>query len=121
MQMSIERYREVHKLIWNTVIAFSNEVKDGKISVAFFKSIGVEIAYEKGLLDLDEKEIILYRNNCLLCAAYPNCTGCPIGDCGIRDSLYSRAVNGDVIAMIEIRDIVDKPPFTGLSIITLEY
>ena len=58
-------------------------------------------------------------NRCLLCAAFEDCEICPLGDCNMLSSVYKKACHGDVNAMIEIRDVVDKEPFAELSIVTL--
>lgn len=120
MQMSIERFRDVHKLIWNTVIGHASEVNSRKTSLYFLKQVGIETAYNKGMIDFDESIVILRNNRCLLCAAYEYCELCPLGDCNEQASVYKRASHGDVNAMIEIRDIVDKEPFTELSIVTID-
>lgn len=119
MQMSIERFRDVHKLIWNTVIGHASEVSSRETSVYFLKQVGIETAYNKGMIDLDESIVIMRHNRCLLCAEFEYCELCPLGDCNMLSSAYRNACHGDVNAMIEIRDIVDKKPFTELSIITL--
>ena len=121
MQMSRERFQEVHKLIWNIVIAHAKDVKEGKTSVRFLKQVGISTAYAKGLLDLDELELLdlHHINHCLLCATFGYCEYCPLGDCYTAKSLYYRAARGDEKAMREIRDIVDKEPFTGMSIMNL--
>ena len=119
MQMSIERFREVHKIIWNEVIAHAEEIKTGGASVHFIKQVGIDKAYKKGLLDLDEVLVIENNCNCLLCAACNSCGGCILGNCYASDSLYRKAAYGDVKAMKEIRDIVDKYPFTGCSTVPL--
>lgn len=122
MQMSRERFQEVHKLIWNTVIARFEEVKKGECSVQFLKSVGMDRAYKKGLLDLDEAILLSHNSYCLLCASDILCRGYVLGgclSCGSCDSLYYRANFGDKDAMIKIRDIVDKEPFTELTIVTL--
>lgn len=121
MQMSRERFQEVHKLIWNTVIAHAKDVKEGKTSVRFLKKVGINTAYAKGLLDLDELELLEldHINHCLLCAAFGYCEYCPLRDCHSVESLYHLAVRGYEKAMREIRDIVDKEPFTELSIINI--
>ena len=121
MQMSRERFQEVHKLIWNTVIAHASDVKDGKISVRFLKHVGIERAYKKGMLELDELALLELEcnNECLLCATFGYCEYCPLGSCYSTKSLYYRAARGDEKAMCEIRDIVDKEPFTIMSIMSL--
>lgn len=120
MQMSIERFKDVHKLIWNTVIGHASEVRDRKESVHFLKQVGIETAYNKGMLDFDESIVIMRNNMCLLCASSTRCELCPLGDCNALSSVYKKACHGDVNAMIEIRDIVDKEPYTELSIVTLD-
>lgn len=119
MQMSIERFRAVHKLIWYTVISHTKEVEKGKVSVYFLKAVGLSKAYEKGMLDFDELNIIRQNNNCLLCAVCTSCMDCILGNCRHVNSLYQKAARGNKTAMIEIRDAVDKWPFTEFSIITL--
>lgn len=121
MQMSRERFQEVHKLIWNIVIAHAKDVKEGKTSVRFLKQAGINTAYEKGLLDLDEVELLEldHINHCLLCAAFGCCEYCPLRDCYSIGSLYYLAARGDEKAMREIRDIVDKEPFTESSIMNI--
>lgn len=119
MQMSIERFQEVHKLIWNTVISHASEVARRKATVWFLKGVGIDKAYQKGLLDLDEVELIESNNRCLLCATCSSCMDCILGTCKGIDSLYSKAANGDEGAMEEIRDVVDKQLFTDLSIVDL--
>ena len=119
MQMSRERFQEVHKLIWNMVIARAIDVKKGKLSVRILKRIGINMAVVGGLLDVDEAVMLEHHNWCLLCAAYGDCKYCPLGECRTIKSLYHRAVIGDKEAMFEIRDIVDKEPFTEFSTITL--
>lgn len=119
MQMSRERFQEVHKLIWNTVISHAEYVKKGTVTVRFLKRLGVNTAYERGLLDLDEVDMLEYNNCCLLCLSCGYCETCPLKSCDTYESLYYRSCKGDKEAMIEIRDIVDKEPFTDLSVITL--
>ena len=119
MQMSIERFKEVHKLIWNTVISHVEYVKKNTVSVGFLKRVGVNAAHDRDLLDLDEVDMLEYSNCCLLCASCGYCVNCPLKSCNTKESLYYRACKGDKEAMIEIRDIVDKEPFTDLSIINL--
>lgn len=119
MQMSIERFRDVHKLIWNTVIGHASEVNSREASVYFLKQVGIETAYNKGMIDFDESIVIMRNNRCLICAAFEHCELCPLGDCNMLTSVYKAACHGDVNAMIEIRDVVDKKPFTELSIVTL--
>lgn len=119
MQMSIERFKEVHKLIWDTVISHAEDVKKGRASIHFIKWVGVKTAYERDLLDFDEVDMLEYNNRCLLCASSGECVNCPLRDCNSIESLYYRAAGGDKKAMCEIRDIVDKEPFTDLSIINL--
>ena len=120
MQMSIERFKDIHKLIWNTVIGHASEVRDRKKSVHFLKQVGIETAFNKGMLDFDESIVIMRNNRCLLCASSTRCELCPLGDCNAPSSVYKKACHGDVNAMIEIRDIVDKEPYTELSIVTLD-
>ena len=119
MQMSIERFKDIHKLIWNTVIGHASEVRDRKKSVYFLKQVGIETAFNKGMLDFDESIVIMRNNRCLLCASSTRCELCPLGDCNAPSSVYKKACLGDMDAMIEIRDVVDKQPFTDLSIIDL--
>lgn len=121
MQMSRERFQAVHNLIWSAVIAHATDIENKRASVWFLKMVGAEAAYDKGLLDYVELELIKHNNSCLLCAMSKNCETCLLGDCEYEDSLYKRACHGDKNAMIEIRDVVDKPPFTELSVITLYY
>lgn len=118
MQMSRERFQEVHKLIWNTVIAHSQEVREKIAGVIFLKEVGLITAYDKGLLDADELVMIKQNNCCLLCAACTSCMDCILGSC-LDKSLYTRAASGDRKAMEKIRDVVDKWPFTEFSTITL--
>ena len=119
MQMSRERFQAVHKLIWNTVISHASEVRDKKASVHFLKKVGIETAFEKGMLDFDESLLIMHRNQCLICASSDYCENCPLGDCDLHSSVYKKACRGDMDAMIEIRDVVDKDPYTKLSVVTL--
>lgn len=119
MQMSRERFQEVHKLIWNTVIAHIEDVRKRNCSVYFLKQVGIGRAYERGLLDSDERELIESNNFCLLCVSCESCRSCVLQSCNSTNSLYYHASRGDKDAMIKIRDIVDKKPFTELSIITL--
>lgn len=117
MQMNIERFKAVHKLIWNTVI---DNASEGECSVHFCKLRGIELAYEKGILNFSESILLIHNNSCLLCASSKSCIECPLKSCKPGGSLYGRVCNErDVKAMVEIRDIVDKPPFTELSVITL--
>lgn len=119
MQMSRERFQEVHKLIWNTVIAHIEGVRKYECSVYFLKQVGIGRAYEKGLLDIDEAVLLSNNRNCLLCASFQSCTECVLDCCYNDDSTYQRARSGDKHAALKIRDIVDKKLFTELSIITL--
>lgn len=119
MQMSIERFREVHKIMWNEVLAHAEEIKTGKASVHFIKQVGIDKAYQKGLLDLDEVLVIENNCNCLLCASCTSCIDCILGNCRASDSLYGKVIYGDAEAMKEIRDIVDEWPYTVFSTITL--
>lgn len=120
MQMSIERFREIHKLIWNFVIAHAKDVEEGRCSVNFLKEVGLSNAYcKRGLLDFDEVRIISDHHSCLLCASSSSCHDCVLGSCIADNSLYKRARGGNVSAMAEIRDVVDKRPYTDLSVITL--
>ena len=119
MQMSIERFKDVHKLIWNTVIGHASEVNSREASVYFLKQVGIETAYNKGMIEFDESIVIMRNNRCLLCASFEYCELCPLGNCNMQSSVYKKACHGDVNAMIEIRDIVDKEPFAELSIVTL--
>lgn len=121
MQMSIERFKAVHKLIWNTVIAYASEVAGEKVSVSFLKEVGLDKAYQKGLLDKDEVGLIENSNSCILCASCTSCMDCILGNCRDDDSLYNRACHGDTAAMEEIRDVVDKRPYTVFSIVDLYY
>ena len=119
MQMSIERFREVHKIMWNEVIAHAEEIKTDKVTVHFLKHEGIDKAYCKGLLDLDEVIVIENNCNCLLCASCTSCMDCILGSCLPPNSLFHKVLDGNVSAMKEIRDIVDKWPFTELLIVTL--
>ena len=119
MQMSIERFRETHKLIWNTVISHASEIANGKTTAWFMRGLGVREAYQKGILDADEARMVSLNNNCLLSALNGYCGMCCLGNCNTVSSLHRRVCCGDVNAMLEIRDIVDKKPFTDLSIIDL--
>ena len=119
MQMSVERFKEVHKIIWDEVIAHADEIKTHKVTVDFLKRVGIDKAYRKGLLDLDELIVIESHYNCLLCASCTSCMDCILENCRTSGSLYVKALLGDVHAMEEIRDIVDKYPFTEFSIVTL--
>lgn len=119
MQMSRERLQEIHKLIWNTVIEWSKEITGEYATVNYVKGVGLRKAFREGLLDADEFKIIKQRNYCLLCASFLDCRDCVLQGCNSVNSLYQRARRGDTGAMIEIRDIVDKKPFTELSIVTI--
>ena len=119
MQMSRERFQAVHTLIWSTVIAHASDIENKRASVWFLKRVGADAAYEKGLLDYDELELIKRNNSCLLCAMSENCETCLLGDCMCGDSLYKRACHGDKNAMLEIKDMVKKQPFTDFSTVTL--
>lgn len=119
MQMSIERFREVHKIMWNEVIAHAEEIKTDRVTVHFLKQAGIDKAYRKGLLDLDEVIVIENNCNCLLCAACTSCMDCILENCWTSNSLFHKVLDGNVSAMKEIRDIVDKWPFTEFSIVTL--
>lgn len=122
MQMSIERFREVHKYIWNYVIEHATEIEAGVHSLGFFKREGLNCAYhDKGYLDFDETICIQDNFDCLLCASRMCCRDCILESCFVENSLYRRACRGDVQAMKEIRDVVDKWPYTEFSIITLRY
>lgn len=120
MQMSRERFQEVHKLIWNTVISRASEIANGETTAWFVRGLGVREAYQKGILDADEARMISLNNNCLISALYGYCGLCCLGNCNTVSSLYRRVCRGDVNAMLEIRDIVDKKPFTDLLIVTLK-
>lgn len=119
MQMSKERFQEVHKLVWDIVLANSYEIKRGEMSISSLKLLGIRVAHSIGLLDKDEMELILEQHACLLCASCTSCEDCILGTCLGENSLYVRACRGDASAMKEIRDAVDKQPFTDLSIIDL--
>lgn len=120
MQMSIERFRKTHKFIWNYVIAHAEDMRGGRCSLNFLKEASLNQAYcVEGLLDLDETLVIGNNFNCLLCASCMSCRDCILGSCNTESSLYKRALRGDVLAMKEIRDVVDKWPYTEFSIITL--
>lgn len=119
MQMSVERFREVHKTMWNVVIAHSKEIEMGERSLFVMKKRGLRVAYQYSLLDLDELSVIEKNNCCLLCASCTSCMDCILGNCRHDKSLYLRAANGDRKAMEEIRDVVDKWPFIEFSIVTL--
>lgn len=119
MQMSRERFQEVHKLVWDIVLANSDEIKRGKMSIISLKLVGIKVAHSIGLLDKDEMELIIEQQACLLCASCTSCADCILGGCGGDNSLYVRANRGDASAIKEIRDVVDKQPFTDLSIIDL--
>lgn len=120
MQMSVERFREVHKLIWGMVISHADEVKKGVTSVVFLKNMGVNHAYKAGLLDSDEVDVIDVNSNCMLCSSCYTCQDCILNDCRSYNSLYKRATRGDIVAMKEILNVVDKWPYTILSTITLK-
>lgn len=119
MQMSRERFQEVHKLVWDIVLANSDEIKRGEMSISSLKLLGIRVAHSIGLLDKDEMELILGQHTCLLCASCTSCADCILGGCRGGNSLYGRAERGDASAMKEIRDVVDKQHFTDLSIIDL--
>ena len=119
MQMDIERFRDTHKLIWDIVLANVDEIKKGKMNIDSIKLLGVRVAYSVGLLDRDEMELIIEHHSCMLCASHTSCMNCILGSCHTVDSLYARAIRGDAAAMKEIRDVVDKQPFTDLFTIDL--
>ena len=81
MQMSRERFQEVHKLVWDIVLANSDEIKRGKMSIISLKLLGIRVAYSIGLLDKDEMELIIEQQACLLCASCTLCADCILGDC----------------------------------------
>lgn len=119
MQMSIERFKDIHKLIWDTVIAYSQDAIEVNLDIQFLKGVGINRARAKGMLDEDEEIVIRLNNNCMLCSTFEYCKLCPLKTCSGMDSLYFKAVQGNIKAMQEIRDIVDKKPFTELSIVEL--
>ena len=119
MQMSVERFREIHKLIWNAALLHADDIKGGKRSVSEIKNAAVHKARDKGLLDEDEMNLILEHYSSMLCASCTSCMDCILGTCYALDSLYSRATKGDPAAIEKIRDVVDKWPYTVLSIVDL--
>lgn len=119
MKMRIEKYREVHKLIWNTVILHAEEIKTGETSITEVKRQGLHEAYNKGIIDINELIVISEAHYCMFCAFATSCSDCILGSCSDHLSLYDRASRGDKVAMEEIRDVVDKWPFTKLSIVDL--
>lgn len=118
MLMSMERFRIVHKMMWDTVISRADEIKKQGASVHLLKRGALINAYNQGLISEYELYIIEHNDNCLLCAMF-TCDFCVLDCCHMSRSLYRRALEGDVAAMKEIRDVVDKPPFTDLSFVDL--
>lgn len=120
MQMSIERFREIHKMMWDYVIAHAEDMEENRHSLYYLKGRGLDKAYyDKGLLDYDELIVIENNCNCLLCASVTTCQDCILGTCRTYDSLYREAMSGDVRAMEAIRDVVDRWPYTEMTIVTL--
>lgn len=117
MQMSIEQFKRVHKMMWDAVISYGSEIKN-KMELHLLKRAALLDAYSQGFINDDELSLIEQNDNCLLCASC-TCDGCVLGSCKTKESLYRRALQGDVHAMKEIRDVVDKQPYTDLSFVDL--
>ena len=105
VQMSVKRFVECHKFVWQYVI---NELEQGTIiPVPCLKARAVKEMLESDMLDTAEYMILTLNNNCFLCAHFRRCYRCPIENCFLENSLYSRAVNEEINAAEKIRDIVD--------------
>lgn len=104
-QMSVKRFVECHKFVWQYVI---NELEQGTIShVPVLKARAVKEMLESDMIDTAEYMILTLNNNCFLCAHFRRCYRCLLGKCAFVNSLYNRAVNGEINAAEKIRDIMD--------------
>lgn len=107
MQMSIERVKVLHKYIWNYVIEHYDGNKYPSNQVWYLKKKAIFVALQAKMLNDAEAGVVLANNSCMLCATVRMCASCPLETCRGADSLFSRAIDGDMKAMFEIRDIVD--------------
>lgn len=119
MQMSIERFKELHKYIWNYVIERYDRTAYPCNQIWYLKNIAVFRALESKMLDDDEAAVIYSNNSCMLCATATSCDGCALETCTTENSPFFRAYRGDKNAMIEIRDVVDNGFYDGISIIEI--
>ena len=104
-QMSVKRFVECHKFVWQYVI---NELEQGTlIPVHYLKARAVKEMFESYMIDTAEYTILTLNNNCFLCAHFRRCYSCPIENCFSGNSLYGRAVNGEINAAKKIRDAVN--------------
>lgn len=104
-QMSVERYVECHKFVWQYVI---NELEQGTVvPVRCLKARAVKEMLESDMIDTAEYMILTLNNYCFLCAHFRKCYRCPLGSCAFGNPLYSRAVDGEIHAAEKIRDIMD--------------
>lgn len=103
--MSVKRFLECHKFIWQYVI---NELEQGTITtVPCLKARAVKEMFESDMIDTAEYMILTLNNNCFLCAHFRKCFRCILGSCAFGSSLYSSAVNGQIDSAEKIRDIMD--------------
>ena len=105
-QMSVKRFVECHKFIWQYI---ANELEKGiGHSVSHLRKIAVEKLLENGAIDSLEYKIVSLNNNCFLCAHFEMCFYCPLRECNCRGSLYAEAtIYRKTDAAEKIRDIVD--------------
>lgn len=105
-QMSVKRFVECHKFIWQYI---ANELeKRTSHSVSHLKAIAVEKLLENDMIDSLEYKIVSLNNNCFLCSHFERCFYCPLGRCNCRGSLYAEAtIYRKIEAAEKIRDIVD--------------
>lgn len=108
MQMSIVRFKVLHKYIWNYVIEHYDGNKYPSNQVGYLKREAILGALQAKMLNDAEVGVLLANNSCMLCAAVRTCASCPLETCSSVNSLFSRAIDGDMKAMFEIRDIVDS-------------
>ena len=82
VQMSVKRFVECHKFIWQYI---ANELEKGTShSVSHLKAIAVEKLLKNDMIDSLECGIVSLNNNCFLCSHFKRCSDCPLGGCNCR-------------------------------------
>lgn len=88
MQMSVERFKALHKYIWNYVIERYDYVKYPHNQIWYLKHFAIFRALESKMLDESEAAVIFSNNSRMLCASAKMCDCCPLETCATEGSPF---------------------------------
>lgn len=98
--------QDIHNYVWNRIYYSRRAIAKDEIDLKEVKRRAVQELYERGDISCKQMDELNMSYNCVLCVEYRcRCRNCPLRECTEDYSVYSRAIQGDAMAIDTIRNI----------------